>query len=117
MSALADLTPADLGILAEPRALSLYDQLAVAEFQARAAWDRMSAACCEISAAKLSGHGMPAALALYRSAQSSKAAAMERVSTLRSQIARAERAAGRLVPAVYLPRPAADELRKPELRP
>lgn len=108
MSALSS-DPADVGILAEPQPLSLYDQLAVAEFQARAAWDRMSAACCDISAAKLSGHGMPAALAFYRSAHAARIAAVKRVGELRAQICRAEREAGR----IHLPRPAAPELRTP----
>lgn len=111
MSALADLTPADIGILVERPEPSLYQQLAVADFQARAALDRMSAACCDIAAAKLSGHGMPAALALYRSARTSRIAAIERLGELRGKVARSERLGGLIVGP--LSRPAAPELRAP----
>lgn len=108
MTAMLDLTEADVGILAQSP-LSLYAQLDVAQHQALAGLRRMNAAAHDMQVARMTGHGMEPALALFRSARNTRIAALDRIATLRRQIANAEREAGR----IHLPRAAAPELRTP----
>jgi hypothetical protein len=116
MSALTADSCAHLGVMAEPRALSLYEQLEVAQHQALAALERMRADHRDMQIARIrlrAGDASPlmvAACASHASHRAARVAAIEEIGRLRGLIARAERLAGCLS---YPPRPAAPELRAP----
>jgi hypothetical protein len=116
VSALTADTCAHLGVMAEPRALSLYEQLEIAQHQALAALDRMRADHRDMQVARIrlrAGDASPlmvAACSSHASHRAARVASLEEISRLRGAIARAERLAGALS---YPPRPAAPELRAP----